>query len=88
MAAILEYQTAKNQNAFMQRSLQVGTIPLRDFSSFIFCYFRNRCQLDWVYFYLILKQHNYERIFLTQIWLKSIQRLMRYCHFHVLRYFL
>ena len=28
------------------------------------------------------------RIILTQIWSKSIKRLLRYCHFHVVRYFL
>ena len=28
------------------------------------------------------------RIILTQIWSKSIKQLLRYCHFHVLRYFL
>ena len=27
------------------------------------------------------------RIILTQIWSKSIKRSLRYCHFHVLRYF-
>ena len=39
-----------------------------------------------VYSYLILKQL-IARIILTKVWSKLIRRLLRYCHFHFLRYY-
>ena len=55
-------------------------------SSTILCYFQKWMQTSQVYSYLILNQF-YARIILTQIWSKFIKRLLRYCHFHVLRHF-
>ena len=65
---------------------QTGTIPLQDFFQFYtLLFFSKGCYLDRPFSNLIWKQLN-ASIILKQIWSKSIKRLLRYCHFHVLHY--
>ena len=56
----------------------------RFFPVLYFAIFCKGCHID--RYCLILKQL-FARTILTQIWSKSIKRLLRYCHFHVLCYF-
>ena len=74
-----------NKKSLLQH--KTGTIPLRDFSSFILCYFYKWMQTWQVYSYLILK-NLHARIILIQILSKSIKQFLIYCHFHVYALFL
>ena len=90
MAAILEWQNANNQNTSYKThsgkkldQFQPMDLEIEILSFLCLCYFlvtAHGGHLD------ILKQLN-AGIILTQIWSKSIKRLLRY-YFHVLRCFL